>query len=100
MYYSKTFIPTLKDVKADYDETIKLLNRAGMFRGRDIRKGVFLPLGCKIINKFKKLFENNLINNGFERVCIGNCPHYIDLIVNEIKSYKDLPRNFYEIDSP
>ena len=98
MYYSKTFIPTLKDVKADYDSTIKLLNKAGMFRGRGIREGVFLPLGCKIINKFKKLIENSLRNNGFEWIYVGNCPYYIDFIANEIKSYKDLPQNFYDID--
>ncbi|MFQ5598099.1 MAG: proline--tRNA ligase [Nitrospiria bacterium] len=135
MYYSKLFIPTLRDNPADA-ETVshRLMLRAGLIR--QVAAGVYslLPLGLRVLSKVKSIVREEMTKAGAQELlmpalqpaelweetgrwkaygkelvrlkdrhdrsfCLGPTHEEVitDLVRREIRSYRQLPINLYQI---
>jgi prolyl-tRNA synthetase len=135
MRWSKTFIPTVKEVPAEAEIiSHKLMLRAGMIRMLSAGLYIYLPLGLKVIRKVEDIIRCEINEKGaqellmpilqprelWERSGRWNAEELgmltvenrtgrefvlaptheeviTDLVRKEIKSYRDLPKNFYQI---
>lgn len=102
MLMSKLVGKTSKKIEDEFNiESQKLLVRSGMFR--NISPGVYsvLPLGIKIVNKLLKLLSSELEKKDFQNVYIPSSEEFertVSLTLrNDMKSYKDLPKEIYDI---
>ncbi len=135
MYFSKLFIPTLRDNPSDAE----IVSHRLMLRGGYIRKvaaGIysFLPLGLRVLYKVEQIIREEMNTAGAQEVrlpalqpselweetgrwaqygkelmrvkdrhnrdfCLGPTHEEVitDLIRNEVRSYKQLPLNLYQI---
>jgi prolyl-tRNA synthetase len=69
MYYSKLFIPTLKDSPADAEViSHKLMVRAGMIR--QLAAGIYsiLPLGLRVLKKVEQIIREEMNAIGGQEV--------------------------------
>ncbi len=103
MYMSKLIGKTLKKANEDYNfESQSLLLRAGMIRKIDHGYYSLLPMGVKTIDNITRFLSDHLEELGFQKIHMAAIPYEIEKNLylsfgNEIKSYKDLPGNLYEI---
>ncbi len=135
MYWSKTFIPTLKEVPADAEIlSHQLLLRAGLIRKLTGGLYTFLPLGLRALRKVEQIVREEMNRaGGLEVLMPALQPPEIwqksgryqtaqdvlfkvhdrakkewilgptheevitSLIAGEISSYRQLPKNFYQI---
>ena len=135
MKLSQIYIPTLKEDPANAEVVShKLMLRAGMMRKLGSGIYTFLPLGQRIINKFKDIVKEEMNQAGAQEVllpalqpadlwsesgrlenygpelmrlndrherefCLGPTHEEVitDLVRDEVRSYKDLPINLYQI---
>ncbi|MDA9876298.1 proline--tRNA ligase [Gammaproteobacteria bacterium] len=135
MFWSKTFIPTLKDSPQDAEViSHQLMLRAGMIR--KVSSGIYtwLPLGLKVLRKIENIVRKEMDQSGAQEVmmpmvhpkelweetkrwekmgpellrfkdrhdrdfCLGPTHEEVitDLVRNNVKSYKELPLNIYQI---
>ena len=135
MFWSKVFIPTLKDSPQDAEViSHQLMLRAGMIR--KVSSGIYtwLPLGLKVLRKIENIVREEMDQSGAQEVlmpmvhpkelweetkrwekmgpellrfkdrhdrdfCLGPTHEEVitDLIRNNVKSYKELPLNIYQI---
>ena len=135
MFWSKTFIPTLKDSPQDAEViSHQLMLRAGMIR--KVSSGIYtwLPLGLKVLRKIENIVREEMDQSGAQEVmmpmvhpkelweetkrwekmgpellrfkdrhdrdfCLGPTHEEVitDLVRNNVKSYKELPLNIYQI---
>ena len=135
MFWTKIFIPTLKDTPQDAEViSHQLMLRAGMIR--KVASGIYtwLPLGLKTLRKVENIVREEMNLAGAQEVlmpmvqprelweeterwdkmgpellrikdrhdrdfCLGPTHEEVitDLIRNNIKSYKELPLNIYQI---
>lgn len=102
MRMSKLAGKTVKNIEEEFNiESQKLLLRSAMFR--NISPGVYstLPFGMKAINKILDLLSDELENNEFQRIYIPSYQNFeksVGLSLrNDMKSYKDLPKDVYDI---
>jgi prolyl-tRNA synthetase len=135
MFWSKIFIPTLKDSPQDADViSHQLMLRAGMIR--KVSSGIYtwLPLGLKVLRKIENIVRDEMDQSGAQEVlmpmvhpkdlweetkrwekmgpellrfkdrhdrdfCLGPTHEEVitDLVRNNVKSYKELPLNIYQI---
>jgi len=135
MFWSKIFIPTLKDSPKDAEViSHQLMLRAGMIR--KVSSGIYtwLPLGLKVLRKIENIVREEMDQSGAQEVlmpmvhpkelweetrrwekmgpellrfkdrhdrdfCLGPTHEEVitDLVRNNIKSYKELPLNIYQI---
>ena len=135
MFWSKVFIPTLKDSPQDAEViSHQLMLRAGMIR--KVSSGIYtwLPLGLKVLRKIENIVREEMDQSGAQEVlmpmvhpkelweetkrwekmgpellrfkdrhdrdfCLGPTHEEVitDLVRNNVKSYKDLPLNIYQI---
>ena len=135
MFWSKIFIPTLKDSPQDAEViSHQLMLRAGMIR--KVSSGIYtwLPLGLKVLRKIENIVRDEMDQSGAQEVlmpmvhpkelweetkrwekmgpellrfkdrhdrdfCLGPTHEEVitDLVRNNIKSYKELPLNIYQI---
>lgn len=135
MFWSKIFLPTLKDSPQDADIiSHKLMLRSGMIRR--VTSGIYtwLPLGLRVLRKVENIVREEMNASGAQEVlmpmvqprelweetnrwkkmgpellriqdrherdfCLGPTHEEVitDLIRNNIKSYKELPLNLYQI---
>jgi prolyl-tRNA synthetase len=135
MFWSKIFIPTLKDSPQDAEViSHQLMLRAGMIR--KVSSGIYtwLPLGLKVLRKIENIVREEMDLSGAQEVlmpmvqpkelweetnrwekmgpellrikdrherdfCLGPTHEEVitDLIRNNVKSYKELPLNIYQI---
>src|ERR1035441_5886690 len=96
MYWTKAFIPTLREAPADAEIlSHKLLLRAGLIRKLAGGVYTFLPLGfCGAGNVLFKLKDSG----NREWVLSPTAEEVITTIAAaEINSYRQLPKNFYQI---
>lgn len=135
MYFSKLFIPTLRDNPSDAE----IMSHRLMLRGGYIRKvaaGIYslLPLGLRVLYKIEQIIRREMDAVGAQELllpalqpaelweetgrwaqygkeltrlkdrhnrdfCLGPTHEEVitDLIRNEIRSYKQLPLNLYQI---
>ena len=71
MYWSTTFIPTLKEDPADAEiVSHKLLVRAGMIR--QVSRGIYdyLPLGLRVIRKVEKIVREEMDRSGAQELLL------------------------------
>src|SRR5213082_2669158 len=88
MRWSQTLIPTLKETPAEAEITShKLLLRAGLLRKLTGGLYTFLPLGLRALRKVEQIVREEMDRAGALEV----------LMPDEINSYRQLPRNFYQI---
>ena len=135
MFWSKIFIPTLKDSPQDAEViSHQLMLRAGMIR--KVSSGIYtwLPLGLKVLRKIENIVREEMNQSGAQEVlmpmvhpkelweetkrwekmgpellrfkdrhdrdfCLGPTHEEVitDLVRNNVKSYKELPLNIYQI---
>jgi prolyl-tRNA synthetase len=135
MFWSKVFIPTLKNSPQDAEViSHQLMLRAGMIR--KVSSGIYtwLPLGLKVLRKIENIVREEMDQSGAQEVlmpmvhpkelweetkrwekmgpellrfkdrhdrdfCLGPTHEEVitDLVRNNIKSYKELPLNIYQI---
>ncbi|MDA9633751.1 proline--tRNA ligase [Pseudomonadota bacterium] len=135
MFWSKIFLPTLKDTPQDAEViSHQLMLRAGMIRR--VTSGIYtwLPIGLKVLRKVENIVREEMDASGAQEVlmpmvqpkelweetqrwekmgpellriqdrhkrdfCLGPTHEEVitDLIRNNIKSYKELPLNLYQI---
>ena len=135
MFWSKVFIPTLKDSPQDAEViSHQLMLRAGMIR--KVSSGIYtwLPLGLKVLRKIENIVRDEMDQSGAQEVlmpmvhpkelweetkrwekmgpellrfkdrhdrdfCLGPTHEEVitDLVRNNVKSYKELPLNIYQI---
>ncbi|MDA7576257.1 proline--tRNA ligase [Gammaproteobacteria bacterium] len=135
MFWSKIFLPTLKDSPQDAEIiSHKLMLRSGMIRR--VTSGIYnwLPLGLRVLRKVENIVREEMNSSGAQEVlmpmvqprelweethrwekmgpellriqdrherdfCLGPTHEEVitDLIRNNIKSYKELPLNLYQI---
>ena len=135
MFWSKIFIPTLKDSPQDAEViSHQLMLRAGMIR--KVSSGIYtwLPLGLKVLRKIENIVREEMNQSGAQEVlmpmvhpkelweetkrwdkmgpellrlkdrhdrefCLGPTHEEVitDLVRNNVKSYKELPLNVYQI---
>ena len=135
MFWSKVFIPTLKDSPQDAEViSHQLMLRAGMIR--KVSSGIYtwLPLGLKVLRKIENIVREEMDQSGAQEVlmpmvhpkelweetkrwdkmgpellrlkdrhdrefCLGPTHEEVitDLVRNNVKSYKELPLNVYQI---
>ena len=135
MFWSKIFIPTLKDSPQDAEViSHQLMLRAGMIR--KVSSGIYtwLPLGLKVLRKIENIVRDEMDKSGAQEVlmpmvhpkelweetkrwekmgpellrfkdrhdrdfCLGPTHEEVitDLVRNNVKSYKELPLNIYQI---
>lgn len=135
MFWSKIFLPTLKDSPQDAEIiSHKLMLRSGMIRR--VTSGIYtwLPLGLRVLRKIENIVREEMNASGAQEVlmpmvqprelweetnrwkkmgpellriqdrherdfCLGPTHEEVitDLIRNNIKSYKELPLNLYQI---
>ncbi len=135
MYYSRYFIPTLKENPSDAEVVShQLMLRAGMIRKLAAGIYSYLPLGLRSIRKFEKIVREEMNRAGAIEMlmpavqpaelwqesgrwsfygkellrfkdrkdgdfCMGPTHEEVitDMVRREIKSYRQLPINFYQI---
>ncbi len=71
MYWSTTFIPTLKEDPADAEiVSHKLLVRAGMIR--QVSRGIYdyLPLGLRVIRKVERIVREEMDRSGAQELLL------------------------------
>ena len=135
MFWSKIFLPTLKDTPQDAEIiSHQLMLRAGMIR--KVASGIYtwLPLGLRVLRKVENIVREEMNASGAQEVlmpmvqpkelweetkrwkkmgpellriqdrherdfCLGPTHEEVitDLIRNNVKSYKELPLNLYQI---
>ncbi|MDC0902065.1 proline--tRNA ligase [Gammaproteobacteria bacterium] len=135
MFWSKIFLPTLKNSPQDAEIiSHKLMLRSGMIRR--VTSGIYtwLPLGLRVLRKVENIVREEMNASGAQEVlmpmvqprelweetnrwkkmgpellriqdrherdfCLGPTHEEVitDLIRNNIKSYKELPLNLYQI---
>ena len=135
MFWSKIFLPTLKDTPQDAEVVShKLMLRAGMIR--KVSSGIYtwLPLGLRVLRKIENIIREEMNLSEAQEVlmpmvqprelweetqrwekmgsellrikdrhdrdfCLGPTHEEVitDLIRNNVKSYKELPLNIYQI---
>jgi len=135
MYFSKSYIPTLKEAPGDAEIiSHKLLIRAGMIR--KLTSGIYtwLPLGLRSLNKAASIVRKAMDKTGAQEIlmpsvqpadlwiesgrwkkygkellrfqdrhnrdyCLGPTHEEVmtDLIRGEVRSYRQLPMNLYQI---
>ena len=135
MFWSKVFLPTLKDTPQDAEViSHQLMLRAGMIRR--VTSGIYtwLPIGLKVLRKVENIVREEMDASGAQEVlmpmvqpkelweetqrwekmgpellriqdrhkrdfCLGPTHEEVitDLIRNNMKSYKELPLNLYQI---
>ena len=135
MFWSKIFLPTLKDTPQDAEViSHQLMLRSGMIRR--VTSGIYtwLPIGLKVLRKVENIVREEMDASGAQEVlmpmvqpkelweetqrwekmgpellriqdrherdfCLGPTHEEVitDLIRNNIKSYKELPLNLYQI---
>ena len=135
MFWSKIFLPTLKDSPQDAEIiSHKLMLRSGMIRR--VTSGIYtwLPLGLRVLRKVENIVREEMNASGAQEVlmpmvqprelweetkrwekmgpellriqdrherdfCLGPTHEEVitDIIRNNIKSYKELPLNLYQI---
>jgi prolyl-tRNA synthetase len=135
MYWSQTFIPTLKETPADAEiVSHKLLLRAGLVRKLTGGLYTFLPLGVRVLHKVERIIREEMDRAGALEVFMPalqppdiweQSGRYVTarevlykvkdrankewllgptheevittLVAGEISSYRQLPKNFYQI---
>ena len=135
MFWSKVFLPTLKDTPQDAEViSHQLMLRSGMIRR--VTSGIYtwLPIGLKVLRKVENIVREEMDASGAQEVlmpmvqpkelweetqrwekmgpellriqdrhkrdfCLGPTHEEVitDLIRNNMKSYKELPLNLYQI---
>ena len=135
MFWSKVFLPTLKDTPQDAEViSHQLMLRSGMIRR--VTSGIYtwLPIGLKVLRKVENIVRDEMDASGAQEVlmpmvqpkelweetqrwekmgpellriqdrhkrdfCLGPTHEEVitDLIRNNMKSYKELPLNLYQI---
>jgi prolyl-tRNA synthetase len=135
MFWSKVFLPTLKDTPQDAEViSHQLMLRSGMIRR--VTSGIYtwLPIGLKVLRKVENIVREEMDASGAQEVlmpmvqpkelweetqrwekmgpellriqdrherdfCLGPTHEEVitDLIRNNVKSYKELPLNLYQI---
>ena len=135
MFWSKIFLPTLKDTPQDAEViSHQLMLRSGMIR--KVASGIYtwLPIGLKVLRKVENIVREEMDASGAQEVlmpmvqpkdlweetqrwekmgpellriqdrherdfCLGPTHEEVitDLIRNNLKSYKELPLNLYQI---
>ena len=135
MFWSKVFLPTLKDTPQDAEViSHQLMLRSGMIR--KVTSGIYtwLPIGLKVLRKVENIVREEMDASGAQEVlmpmvqpkelweetkrwekmgpellriqdrherdfCLGPTHEEVitDIIRNNIKSYKELPLNLYQI---
>jgi len=135
MFWSKVFLPTLKDTPQDAEViSHQLMLRSGMIR--KVASGIYtwLPIGLKVLRKVENIVREEMDASGAQEVlmpmvqpkdlweetqrwekmgpellriqdrherdfCLGPTHEEVitDLIRNNLKSYKELPLNLYQI---
>ncbi len=135
MFWSKVFLPTLKDTPQDAEViSHQLMLRSGMIRR--VTSGIYtwLPIGLKVLKKVENIVREEMDATGAQEVlmpmvqpkelweetqrwekmgpellriqdrherdfCLGPTHEEVitDLIRNNLKSYKELPLNLYQI---
>ena len=135
MFWSKVFLPTLKDTPQDAEViSHQLMLRSGMIR--KVTSGIYtwLPIGLKVLRKVENIVREEMDASGAQEVlmpmvqpkelweetkrwekmgpellriqdrherdfCLGPTheEEITDIIRNNIKSYKELPLNLYQI---
>ena len=135
MFWSKVFLPTLKDTPQDAEViSHQLMLRSGMIRR--VSSGIYtwLPIGLKVLRKVENIVREEMDASGAQEIlmpmvqpkelweetqrwekmgpellriqdrherdfCLGPTHEEIitDLIRNNLKSYKELPLNLYQI---
>ena len=135
MFWSKIFLPTLKDNPQDAEViSHQLMLRSGMIRRVTSGIYIWLPLGLRVLRKVENIVREEMNNSEAQEVlmpmvqpkelwdetqrwekmgpellriqdrhdrdfCLGPTHEEVitDLIRNNIKSYKELPLNIYQI---
>jgi len=135
MFWSKIFLPTLKDSPQDAEViSHQLMLRAGMVR--KVTSGIYtwLPLGLRVLKKIENIVREEMNASGAQEIlmpmvqprelweetkrwkkmgpellriqdrhnrdfCLGPTHEEVitDLVRNNVKSYKELPLNLYQI---
>ncbi len=135
MFWSKIFLPTLKDTPQDAEViSHQLMLRSGMIRRVTSGIYIWLPIGLKVLRKVENIVREEMDASGAQEVlmpmvqpkelweetqrwkkmgpellriqdrherdfCLGPTHEEVitDLIRNNVKSYKELPLNLYQI---
>ncbi len=127
MYYSKLLIPTLREDPVEAEViSHRLMLRAGMIR--KLAAGIYnyLPLGYRVIRKIENIVREEMNKAGAQEIFMpmvlpaelwretGRWGKYgkellrlkdrhdrdvTDIVRNEVKSYRQLPVNLYQIQS-
>ena len=135
MFWSKIFLPTLKDIPQDAEViSHQLMLRSGMIRRVTSGIYIWLPIGLKVLRKVENIVRQEMNASGAQEIlmpmvqpkelweethrwdkmgpellrikdrherdfCLGPTHEEVitDLIRNNIKSYKELPLNLYQI---
>lgn len=71
MRFSRTYIPTLKEVPSDAEVTShKLLLRAGMIRRLTSGLYSYLPLAVKVLNRISRIIREEMERAGFQELLL------------------------------
>ena len=90
MYWSKLFIPTLRESPAEaQSDAHRLLIRAGYLRGRN-----YLPLGMRVAQRMAAIARAEMEAIGGQEISAGNA---IAEIAAELRSHRQLPQIWFQI---
>src|SRR5579862_8942577 len=91
MYWSKVFIPTLREDPAESQSAAhRLLIRAGYMRGRD-----YLFLGRRALRRIVHIARREMDAIGGQEVLIAGS---MRAVAAELRSYRQLPQIWYQFD--
>ena len=72
MFWSKTFIPTLKQAPQDAESTShKLLFRSGMIRMLTSGVYIYLPLGLRVLERIEQIIREEMNNIGAQELLLS-----------------------------
>ncbi|MBQ6498149.1 MAG: proline--tRNA ligase [Bacilli bacterium] len=93
------FFTLREDSKDEESKVGNLLIRSGMIKKVGSGNYAYLPLGFKVINKIKKIVNEEMNKLDIQEFNIDNDSFIEEISSMNLKSYKDLPFNLYQINN-
>src|SRR5229473_1094268 len=103
MRWNRSLIPTLREDPADAEAiSHKLMVRAGLVRQLAAGIYVYLPVGLRVIEKVNAIIGGEMVrlkDRNQRDMCLGMTHEEVVawLAAREIRSYRDLPQIWYQI---
>jgi len=100
MLWSKIFIPTLRENPVDAESAAhRLLMRAGYIRQAGPGAYTYLHLARRSLGKIERIVREEMDRIGGQECCFANEAAVFEIARNELRSPKQLPQIWYQIEA-